>query len=132
MNDKDRIKDENEEENKPNVITTQEELRAFSIVKEILQVNERNVENLKYKDNSSYFNIINRVITKWFIRFYSDRDNRSIITRLDSDTVEKLCPNFRVENAPKSNGASRNYINSVEDLLELESLIIACYDEVKE
>ncbi|WP_375088851.1 type I restriction endonuclease [Peribacillus sp. RS7] len=132
VTDEDRFKDEIEEENKPKANTTEEELRAFSIVKEILQASERNVDNLKYKDNSSYFGIINRVITKWFIRFYSDRDNRSLIIRLELETVKKLCPSFRVEDAPKSNGVSRIYINSVEDLLELKSLIIACYDEVKE
>ncbi|WP_062238819.1 type I restriction endonuclease [Fictibacillus sp. FJAT-27399] len=117
---------------KQTVLTTDEELRAFSIIKETLEVSGRDVENLKYKDNASYFNVMNRVITKWFIRFFSDKENRNIITRLDTNIVEKLCPDFRIEPAPKNNGVSRIYINSVEDLLEMKSLIIACFDEVKE
>jgi predicted type IV restriction endonuclease len=75
---------------------------------------------------------MNRVITKWFIRFFSDTENKNIITRLDTQIVEKLCPNFRIDEAPKGLGGSRIYLQSVEDLLEMKSLILVCYDEVKE
>ncbi|MCM3732662.1 hypothetical protein M3196_13400 [Fictibacillus nanhaiensis] len=128
----DKLEDVNEEKTKPGVLTTEEELRAFSIIKETLEVSGRDVENLKYKDNSSYFNIMNRVITKWFIRFYSDTGNKNIITRLEPQVVDQMCPGFRVEESPKGMGNSRIYINSVEDLLEMKSLILACYDDIKE
>ncbi|KZE66173.1 DNA polymerase III subunit epsilon [Fictibacillus phosphorivorans] len=130
IDEDDMFKDE--DKTKPGVVTTEEELRAFSIIKETLEVSGREVDNLKYKDNSSYFNIMNRVITKWFIRFFSDTSNKIIVTRLDTQKVEQLCPNFRIDEAPKGLGGSRIYMNSVEDLLEMKSLIIACYDEVKE
>ncbi|MBD7966273.1 type I restriction endonuclease [Fictibacillus norfolkensis] len=128
----DKLEEDNDEITKPSILTTEEELRAFSIIKETLEVSGRVVENVKYKDNSSYFNIMNRVITKWFIRLYSDTENKNIITRLDTQAVDQLCPGFRVEESPKGMGKSRIYINSVEDLLQMKSLIIACYDEVSE
>ncbi|MEM4992236.1 hypothetical protein WKH56_06810 [Priestia sp. SB1] len=112
-------------------VTTEEELKAFEIVKNILDSNGRDVTNLAYRDNLSYFNVIDRVITNWFLRLYSDREEKNIITRLDVELVRKLCPVFKVENSPKGSGLSRVYFNNIEDLRGMENLIIACFDELK-
>ncbi|WP_242220988.1 type I restriction endonuclease [Bacillus cereus group sp. BfR-BA-01380] len=112
------------------IVTIEDELLAFDIVKEILLENNRDISEVKYKDTISYFGIMNRVITKWFVRLFLESDVKSLIVRLDLETTKQLCPDFVVEPAPKSQGISRIFINEVNDLKKLESLIIACYDHI--
>ncbi|MBD5799698.1 DNA polymerase III subunit epsilon [Bacillus pseudomycoides] len=112
------------------IITTDDELIAFDIVKEILVKNQRDISDVKYKDTISYFGIMNRVITKWFIRLFLESESKSLVVRLDLETTKQLCPNFVVEQAPKSQGVSRIFINDVHDLKKLEALILSCYDQI--
>ncbi|PGB01393.1 hypothetical protein COL93_17655, partial [Bacillus toyonensis] len=85
---------------------------------------------VKYKDTISYFCIMNRVITKWFIRLFLDGDAKSLVVRLDLEATKQLCPNFVVEQTPKSQGVSRIFIDNVNNLKDLEPLIISCYDQI--
>ena len=73
---------------------------------------------------------MNCVITKWFICFFLDGDSKSLVVRLDLEATRQRCPNFVVEQAPKSQGVSRISINNVNDLKDLEPLIISCYDQI--
>ncbi|MGE0995183.1 type I restriction endonuclease, partial [Bacillus sp. GMa5/2] len=124
------IEDINKDDKADRVFTTENELTAFNIVKEILTENQRDISNLKYKDTISYFCIMNRVITKWFIRLFLDGDAKSLVVRLDLEATKQLCPNFVVEQAPKSQGVSRIFIDNVNDLKDLEALITSCYDQI--
>ncbi|MFZ3194720.1 MAG: DNA polymerase III subunit epsilon, partial [Bacillus mycoides] len=124
------IEDISKEDKPDRVFTTEDELTAFNIVKEILTENHRDISDLKYKDTISYFCIMNRVITKWFIRHFLDGEAKSLVVRLDLETTKQLCPNFVVEQAPKSQGVSRIFIDNVNDLKDLEPLIISCYDQI--
>jgi hypothetical protein len=112
--------------------TTDEELKVFDIIKNILEDNGRDTTNLKYKDTLNYFNVINRVITKWFIRVNLDQTVKYIYTRLEPEIARKLCPGFEVIEGIKSTCNSRIVINEIEDLKSMEKLIIACFDEVAE
>lgn len=112
--------------------TTVEELKAFDIIKKMLEDNGRDIENLKYKDTLNYFNVMNRVITKWFIRVNLDQSVKYIYTRLEPEVARELCPNFEVIEGIKSTCNSRIIINEVEDLEEMKELIITCFDEVTE
>jgi len=124
------MEDISKEDKTDRVFTTEDELTAFNIVKEILTENQRDISDLKYKDTISYFCIMNRVITKWFIRLFLDGDAKSLVVRLDLEATKQLCPNFVVEQAPKSQGVSRIFIDNVNDLKDLEPLIISCYDQI--
>lgn len=114
------------------IVTTEDELQSFEIVRSTLEEAKRDITNLAYKDTTGYFTIINRVVTRWFLRINLDTANKYIITRLNVDLCAKLCPGFSVEPAPKSLGESRIRIQSVEDLKQLKNLIVTCFDEVQE
>lgn len=117
---------------KVGIVTTEEELQSFEIIKTLLNENGRNIENLKYKDTINYFNVMNRVITKWFIRVNLDQAVKYIYTRLEPDVVKVLCPGFEVVEGIKSTCNSRVIIQDINDLLKMEKLIVACFDEVAE
>jgi hypothetical protein len=117
---------------KVGIVTTEEELQSFEIIKKILNENGRDVENLKYKDTLNYFNVMNRVITKWFIRVNLDQTVKYIYTRLEPELVKELCPGFEVVEGIKSTCNSRVIIQDINDLLKMEKLIVACFDEVAE
>lgn len=118
---------------KRGIITTEDELKSFDLVKEILTEGKYNVEELKYKDTTNYFSIFNRVGTKWFLRVNMNTAEKQILTRLPVENAVKLCPDrFKVEPAPKGNGESRIIIQSVNDLKDLRNLIVNCFKEVQE
>lgn len=117
---------------KNGIITTENEIKSFEIIKEILIQSQRNVNDLKHKDTLHYFTVYNRVITKWFFRIKVDGPNQYIVTRLPQELCAKLCPNFIVEPAPKSIGESRIKIESVDQLKTIKEIIVTCFDEVAE
>ncbi|WP_225895557.1 hypothetical protein [Dendronalium phyllosphericum] len=55
---------------------------------------------------------------------------KSIITRLSTDEVKSLAPNFEVQEVTASLGdaASKIIITSVTDIDKLASLILKCYE----
>jgi predicted type IV restriction endonuclease len=117
---------------KVGIVTTEEELQSFEIIKTILSENGRNIEELKYKDTLNYFNVMNRVITKWFIRVNLDQTVKYIYTRLEQEVVKELCTGFEVVEGIKSTCNSRVIIQNINDLLKMEKLIVACFDQVAE
>jgi hypothetical protein len=116
---------------KKNIITTQEELDGFEIVKDILLKNEKDISEVNYKDTTNYFSIYLKNTTKWIIRFNLDAGKKNIITKLSVDNVQEKYPSYEIEQSPKSMGESRIFINSIEDLKDLEKVIIEAYDFVK-
>lgn len=118
------------ENEKPKAITTDEELKAFDIVKNILITAGRNVTELSYKDTINYIGIHNRVTTNWILRLMLDGNRKNLLTRLSVEKAAELSPEFKVEEAPKGHGLSRVYINSADDLCKLNKLIVQCFDEV--
>lgn len=61
---------EQEEDEKDMIVTTQEELECFYIVKSILR-NEVDVSRITYKDTRSYFGILlDGKVTRWICRIY--------------------------------------------------------------
>lgn len=119
------------ETKKREIITTEDELASFEIVKSILASSGKNINNINYKDTTSYFSIYNQNTTKWFIRIQLDMSNKNILTRLPLEKAQELAINFKVEHAPKGIGESRIFINSFEDIKLLEKLIIICFEEVE-
>ena len=114
---------------KREVVTTEEELAGFNMVKEILSAEGKDVSELNYKDTISYFGIYNKGITSWVVRFNFDSSKgKHIITKLPLERAEKLAATFSCELAPKGTGESRIYIGSIDDLRNLKELLVECYD----
>ncbi len=116
---------------KRQVVTTEEELQCFELVKEILQGAGKDISELNYKDTIGYFGIFNKNILKWFLRLYLDGGVKSIIARIPFDEAETLVNGFEVKQASKGHGdSSRIVIKSPDDLKNIDQLIIKCFDNV--
>ncbi len=109
---------------------TEEEKRGYEIVRVLLQKSGRDIKDLNYKDTQSYFSVNHQNIRKWFIRFMFGAENKHMILRLNPELVASIVEGFKSEPAPKGWGVSRVFINNVDDLVKLEKLILACYDDV--
>ncbi len=120
-----------DESNKRGVVTTEDELKGFKIVKEILEKNNRDISELNYRDTTNYFSIYLKNTTRWIIRFNLDAGKKNIMTKLTVESAKKNCPNYEVEQAPRSVGESRVYINSIDNLYDLEKYVVDAYDFVK-
>ena len=116
---------------KQQATTTEEELKAFEIIKNILETNGKNISELQYKDTLNYFGIHFKSIYNWFMRLRLDNVNKNMIIRLPVETVKALS-DCKAEQASKAHGenSSQVFIQSIDDLKKLDRLIIKCYDEV--
>lgn len=119
---------DDEQISKKQITTTEEELKAFEIIKKILENGGKDVSNLQHKDTTVYFGIFIKNIFNWIIRLNLDSANKHIITKLPIEKVQIYAKDFKAETAPKGQGESRIYIDSVDDLYKLEGLILECYD----
>jgi len=125
------IDDLTETENKKRgIVTTEDELKSFEYVKDILIKAGRDIKNLEYKDTVNYFSIYVRNTTKWFIRMNFDNVNKNFFTKIDLEILAKYSNDYKIAIAPKSMGESRVYIESVEDIKSFEELIVYCYDQL--
>jgi len=128
---KDEKSENVEDKDKPKrqIITTEEELKAYELVKEILKENNRDISQVNYKDTVNYFSIYNRGVVNWIVRFKLDSGNkRYMLTKLDVDELKSLCKGYEVDEAPKGTGVSRVYISGLEDIPKLKHVILKCYD----
>ncbi len=112
------------------IVTTEEEIQGFEQVKSILNEAGKDTSEVNYKDTTAYFGIFYRNIFNWFLRLNLGGSRKFITTRLPVERVQGLATGFEVEQAPKTHGESRVFIESIEDLPKLKELIIACFDEV--
>lgn len=110
------------------VVTTEEELEIFRIVSRLCDESAVKVP-IKYKDTVSYFGINIGVVTRWFLRVYTNGPRKFITTRLAHEQAAKLAPGFQVEQAPESTGKSRVYFNSAADVERMRALVIVAYEE---
>jgi hypothetical protein len=124
--------DVNNEKITKNIITTEEELNGFEIIKNILSKNDRDISEINYKDTTNYFSIYIKNTTKWMIRLNLDAGKKNIITKLPVEQVKEYCPKFEVEQSPKSIGESRIFIKSIEDLKDLEKIIIEAHNFIEQ
>ena len=58
------------------IITTENELKGFNIVKDILEKNNRDISEINYKDTTNYFSVYLRNTTRWIIRFNLDASKK--------------------------------------------------------
>lgn len=137
ISEKEEVLDEVSSSNQPKeicskkgIITTQDELDGFNIIKNILKKNERDIAEVNYKDTTNYFSVYLKNTTRWIIRFNFDANKKNIITKLPVGLVKEIYTGHDIEEAPKSVGESRVFVNSVNDLSNFEELVIKAYDLV--
>lgn len=116
--------------NKKTVVTTQEELDTYKVIKEILIKNGKDVSELEYKDTTNYFSIHNKSVSKWLVRANFDANKKNLITKIPIEDLKQMCGDYEVEVAPKSIGESRVFIQKVTDLWNLEEVIVKAYELV--
>lgn len=76
--------------NEDTIVTTHEELEAFTTVKLILK-DVLPLDRLFYRDNKSYFNILlDDNIRKWILRFFSNNNGMRIILNDENKTSYEL------------------------------------------
>lgn len=86
-NNNDVVEEEFIEDDRPKIITTEEELQAFYTVKAILS-EFCSSDKIQYKDTYSYFGVLyDNKTTKWICRFYF-KENVKFITISDEDKKE--------------------------------------------
>lgn len=124
------VEEHKSEHKKRQIETTKEELESFEIIRSILESSCKNIENVHYKDTTSYFSIYNQNTTKWFIRIQLDTAKKNIMTKLPVEKAKEIASEFGVEQAPKGIGESRIYIQSHTDLNKLNDLILTCFDNI--
>ena len=73
------------------IITTQEELEAFAIVKSMLHNELDDINKIEYKDTLSYFGILfEGNIRKWICRLYLNTDNKYIAFPIYDENGNKI------------------------------------------
>jgi predicted type IV restriction endonuclease len=112
------------------IVTTQEELEAFEIVRRICADSSAAIKSpIQYRDSVNYFGINLGSQKKWFLRLFFDGRRKSVVTRVAADTATLLAPGFEVEAPPESVGKSRVYITTLKDIERLRPLILLGYEE---
>ncbi|MED1286695.1 3'-5' exonuclease [Bacillus mycoides] len=105
-----------------------DETAVFEAVKEMLVRNKRDIEWIRCMNVGSYLDI------KAFypiIRLKVKGRKKYVLTEKIEDDVREICTSLTYEAALKSEiGNTRIMIDSVEDILKLESYIVAEYDSV--
>lgn len=115
------------------IVTTQEELDAFEIVRRICDDSTAAQRApVQYKDATNYFGINIGNQKKWFLRLFFDGKRKSVVSRVPREQAALLAPGFEVESPPESIGKSRVYVTGLKDLERLRPLILLAYeDEMK-
>lgn len=105
-----------------------DETAVFEAVKEMLVRNKRDIEWIRCMNVGSYLDI------KAFypiIRLKVKGRKKYVLTEKMEDDVREICTSLKCEAALKSEiGNTRIMIDSVEDILKLESYIVEEYDSV--
>jgi hypothetical protein len=112
----------------PGVVTTEEELEIFRTVSRLCEESAVKVP-IKYKDTVSYFGINIGVVTRWFLRIFTNGPRKFIVTRLPHEQTALLAPGFQTEPTPESMGKSRVFFTAAADVERLRALVIVAYEE---
>jgi len=106
------------------IVTTEEELQGFELIKDILKNNGINTSNIHYKDTIHYFSIFCNE-SKWFVRLILKSKNKTLVTKLNAEEILEYANGFEVDTSRFGNGCVKT--NKVEDISKLNNLILECY-----
>lgn len=112
------------------IVTTQEELDAFDLVKRVCSDSPVAAKYpIQYRDSVNYFGINIGNFKKWFLRLFFDGRRKAVVTRIAQDRAALLAPGFEVEAPPENVGKSRVFISGLKDLDRLRPLVLHAYEE---
>jgi hypothetical protein len=117
---------------KKTITTTEYEMRAFALVKDILEEAGQDFQSLHYKDTTSYFGIFLKNPSNWIIRINLDSSKKHITTNLSIERLQELAVGYEVGEGNKGIGVSRVFIESVDDVLKLKQVIIEAYNLINQ
>jgi len=109
---------------KREIETTEKELTFYELVKGMAERAGYDPATILARDTVNYFNISYKKPTKWFVRFFANSRRQTVSTLVSTDRCRELLPSFEVEDAPSSFGVSRIYVQSIEQVPNLEPVII--------
>ncbi|MFO0580409.1 MAG: type I restriction endonuclease [Polyangia bacterium] len=115
-------------EQNPNIVTTQEELEIFEIVKKICSSSPVKAP-VAYKDGTNYFAINLGSNQSWFLRLYTGTQKKSFLVRLPLTKVEMLVKEFSPESVANHPEWARIYFSTYADVQKLRPLILQAYEE---
>lgn len=108
----------------PRVVTTEEEVRAFEIVRDAVASSVPDAGLVRYNDTASYFAVQYSVTTRWFVRFWiQDRETKMMVVRVSLDRAREIAPSVQWEEAPGGLGARMSF-TTAEELLPLGAVYV--------
>lgn len=122
--------DEANEEKSKVIITTDEELKAFEMTKELLLKAHKDISNIDYKDTVSYFGIYNRNVNGWFVRFVLDQQPTLAMIRLEYTLAKEISSDLKLQPL-NSKGITKVFIDSLDDMDKLEPFILKAFEVVE-
>lgn len=105
------------------VVTTEEELAFYELVRNICERSGADPEKVLYRDTVNYFNVSYERPTKWFLRFFGDSRRKSVVTLVPPEEAADLAHGFEVEAAPATFGVSRIYIEDIAQVWGLTGVV---------
>lgn len=115
-------------EQNPNIVTTQEELDIFEIIKKICSSSPVKAP-VVYKDGTNYFAINLGSDRSWFLRLYTGAQKKSFMVRLPPAKVETLVKEFPPESVASHPDWARIYFSTHADVQKLRPLILQAYED---
>jgi len=131
QNNSQNLPDEEPDNEKSQIETTDEELTTLSLIKTILEKNGKDITDVKGVDTVNYYSINSRLPSKWFIRFVLRDEKKVMAVRISPEKANIMLKGFTIEIAPSHLGGGAKIIfESVRDLFKMQELISYCFDEV--
>lgn len=124
------IVDEITEDKSKTIITTDNELKAFDMVKDILSKAGKDISDIDYKDIMSYFAIYKRNINGWFVRFILDLQPTLAMLNIEYTLVKDIPTELKIQPLT-SKGITKVFIDSVDDITKLEQFILKAFERVE-
>lgn len=121
---------ESEAKQKSQITTTENELKAFELIKSILSEYGKDISLLQYKDTTVYFSIYVKNPSNWIVRLNLDGAKKCVTTNLPLAKLQSLSPSYVCEEAPKGYGVSRVIINDITDISNLTDILVECFNDV--
>lgn len=122
--------DEANEEKSKVIVTTDEELKAFEMTKELLKKAHKDISNIDYKDTVSYFGIYNSNVNGWFVRFVLDQQPTLAMIRLEYTLAKEIPTDLKLQPL-NSKGITKVFIDSLDDMDKLEPFILKAFEMVE-
>lgn len=105
-------------------------MQAFELITGILSKAGLDISTVNYKDTTNYFSVFTRNPSNWIVRLNLSATKKSITTNLPLSQLQNIVSGYDLEDAPKSIGISRVFINDVSDIQALSNLIVACFKDI--